>query len=322
MQGNSRQAIGLAGRKGNKMDNSGWVKIHRKIWENPWMQRPNIMTVWMYILCHVEFAPKDVIWCSKRITLLPGQGLLTTTDVANECFIHHSTVIRILRVLEEEGQIQRKTSNKGTLVTVLNWEKYQAKEEYLHNTLHSTCTADCTTNCTTAAQRLHNEEALPEQDCAMDRISPAQQLHSTVHNGCTTAAQRLHNLPIIKEFKEFKELKKEKAEQKEKSKTATDVFSETGKEAFDFWQQNLGLPSPLLATKIQDLAEDTGLSAFKRAIEIAIERNRKNFAYIKAVAKGIQENGEFDGRKGKDRIQHDADSDFVTRKMLESGNVF
>lgn len=281
------------------------------------MQRPNIMTVWMYILCHVVFVETDVIWKGERITLSPGQGLFRTTQMAKGCFISQPTVYRILLVLANEEQIAWMKSNKGSLITVKNWERYQSKSPEVNNRVNNNRITE-----TQQGEYQVNNHSTDSNCVTSDSKNNGEY---QMNNNRITSEYQVNNLPIIqriKEFKELKELKKEKAEQKEKNKTATDAFSEIGKEAFDFWQQNLGLPSPLLATKIQDLAEDTGLSAFKRAIEIAIERNRKNFAYIKAVAKGIQENGEFDGRKGKDRIQHDADSDFVTRKMLESGNVF
>ena len=106
------------------MDN-GWIKIHKGIWNNPWMYKPNVLTVWVYILCHVEWQPTDVIFEGKRITLQPGQGLFKFTKVAGLLKIPITTLHRIVETLKNEKQIEKQSSPRNTVITVVNWEKYQ-----------------------------------------------------------------------------------------------------------------------------------------------------------------------------------------------------
>ncbi len=103
----------------------GWIKIHKSIWRNPWMYRPNVLTVWVYILCHVEWRPTDVVFEGKRITLRPGQGLFKLLGMAQELRIPRSSLYRVIDVLKSEKQIETQTSPRNTLVTVVNWKKYQ-----------------------------------------------------------------------------------------------------------------------------------------------------------------------------------------------------
>ena len=107
----------------------GWIKIHRSIWDNPWMYRPNVFMVWMYILCHVEFQPKDVVFEGKRVTLQPGQGLFRFTEVAELLGIPTPTLYRIVDLLKNEKQIEKQSSPRNTVITVVNWLKYQVDEK-------------------------------------------------------------------------------------------------------------------------------------------------------------------------------------------------
>lgn len=103
----------------------GWIKIHKSIWRNPWMYRPKILAVWLYILCHVEWRPTDVVFEGKRITLQPGQGLFKVIDIANDLRIPETTARRIVNLLKSEGQIGVQASPRNTVITVVNWKKYQ-----------------------------------------------------------------------------------------------------------------------------------------------------------------------------------------------------
>ena len=107
------------------MSDCGWIKIHRDIWKNPWMYKPNVLTVWIYILCHVEYQPTDVIFEGKRLTLQAGQGLFKFYQVARELGIAVTTVHRIVEMLKNEKQIEKQTSPRNTVITVVNWDKYQ-----------------------------------------------------------------------------------------------------------------------------------------------------------------------------------------------------
>ena len=104
---------------------SGWIKLYRDIFKNPFLCKPAPYIVWSYILCNVVHQPEDVWYEGKRITLRPGQGLFKIRQVAKEIDVPATTIHRILKMLKNETQIETQTNPRNTLVTVLNWEKYQ-----------------------------------------------------------------------------------------------------------------------------------------------------------------------------------------------------
>jgi hypothetical protein len=103
----------------------GWIKIHRDIFKNPYMQQPNTFTLWVYILCNVTYEKVDAIFEGKRITLEPGQGLFKFPEVAQTLHIPLRTVYRLVEVLKNEKQIVKQKSPRNTLITVVNWQQYQ-----------------------------------------------------------------------------------------------------------------------------------------------------------------------------------------------------
>jgi len=95
---------------------NGWILIYKKIWENRrFYRRPTTLAVWIWLLTHTN--DKGVVLCG---TLQIGEALN----------ISRSTIRDIIkRLSQKEGEddklIAIKTTNKFSIITILNWEKYQ-----------------------------------------------------------------------------------------------------------------------------------------------------------------------------------------------------
>ena len=52
----------------------GWIKLHRKILDNPIVMKDSEhLAVWIYLLLNATHKDYDVLFEGKRITLKPGQ---------------------------------------------------------------------------------------------------------------------------------------------------------------------------------------------------------------------------------------------------------
>lgn len=107
---------------------SGWIKIHRDVLKNPWMQDADVLGIWVYILLSVVYQPEDVVFEGKRITLQPGQGLFKMRQVAKILGVSNSKLNRTITLFKNETQIETQTTPRNTLITVVNWDKYQTGE--------------------------------------------------------------------------------------------------------------------------------------------------------------------------------------------------
>ena len=111
------------------MTENGWVKIHRKILDNPSLRRLDYLGLWVYILLSVNHDETRELFAGKEIVLKPGQGIFSTPTLSKELDLSVSKVRRILETFENEQQIEQRKSNQGTVITVVNWEKYQQREQ-------------------------------------------------------------------------------------------------------------------------------------------------------------------------------------------------
>lgn len=108
----------------------GWVKIHRKIWDNPIVTKdPDYLSVWIYLLTNATHKNHDVLWRGKRITLKPGQLITGRKRISLETKVCDSKVKRIIKDLKSDQQIDQQATSQGSLITIVNWDKYQVIDQ-------------------------------------------------------------------------------------------------------------------------------------------------------------------------------------------------
>lgn len=114
------------------MDN-GWVKIHRKLLENPIFTNGNFLKIWLYLLLNAQHKPNKLLWNSKVVNLEPGQLLTGRKRIAKDTKVKETSVERCLQLLESLGQIGQQKTNKYRVITLLNWRYYQDKGQQTDN---------------------------------------------------------------------------------------------------------------------------------------------------------------------------------------------
>ena len=64
----------------------------------------------------------------KRIVLQPGQLITGCISISDKLKLNESKVRRVLNDFQNDGQIDRQTSNKNSLISILNWGLYQKSD--------------------------------------------------------------------------------------------------------------------------------------------------------------------------------------------------
>lgn len=104
----------------------GWIKLHRKVLNNPFVLKDaEHLAVWVYILLNAAHDDYPALFKGEKIMLRPGQLLTGCIAISTALNVSESKVRRILKTFESDGQIERQTSNKNSLITVLKWDIYQ-----------------------------------------------------------------------------------------------------------------------------------------------------------------------------------------------------
>ena len=111
-------------------NNNGYIKLHRKILDNPVVFRDSDhFAVWVYLLLKATHSGCDVMFGGKRIHLHPGQLTTGRKKIAEDTKVSESKVQRILKRFEIEHQIEQRTDRQFRLISIVAWDKYQASEQ-------------------------------------------------------------------------------------------------------------------------------------------------------------------------------------------------
>jgi hypothetical protein len=110
--------------------NTGWIKLHRKILDNPIVCKdPDYFTIWIYLLLNATHTEYDVIFKGKRRILKSGELLSGRKSISEKTKISESKVQRILKTFQNEQQIEQQTTNINRLISITKWDCYQITEQ-------------------------------------------------------------------------------------------------------------------------------------------------------------------------------------------------
>lgn len=108
----------------------GWIKIHRKILDNPVVTKtPEHFYIWMYLLLNATHRPIKRHFDGKTIVLKPGEMITGRKKIAAETGVNESKVTRVLKDFEIEQQIEQQKNPRGRVISILAWDEYQQSEQ-------------------------------------------------------------------------------------------------------------------------------------------------------------------------------------------------
>jgi hypothetical protein len=109
--------------------NQGWIKLHRRLLDNPIITKPSYCHLWTVLLLKASHTTSQFIWNGQRCTLQPGQLLTGRKQLSIETGISEGTVERILKFFEKEQQIEQQKTPKFRIITIKKWRFYQEAEQ-------------------------------------------------------------------------------------------------------------------------------------------------------------------------------------------------
>ncbi len=106
----------------------GWIKLHRKLLENALMRKSAYFHLWVTLLLLANHKQTTFIFNEKEQTLAPGQVLTGIDKLRKITRLPRTTIRRILKFLENGTMIGQQVTGKFRIISITNWEKYQASE--------------------------------------------------------------------------------------------------------------------------------------------------------------------------------------------------
>lgn len=99
----------------------GWIKLHRKIVEWEWYADTATRSVFIHLLLTAEFEPR--VW--RGVLIERGQALTTVAELSAILKLTPQQTKRALKNNQNSKQITIKTTNKNSLITIVNYDTYQ-----------------------------------------------------------------------------------------------------------------------------------------------------------------------------------------------------
>lgn len=103
---------------------NGFIKIHRKITEWGWYKDTNTKAVFLHLLLTANYREREYM----GYKILPGQTIIGRKELAETLGLSERAVRTALKHLKMTNEVTIKTTNRFSIVTVVNWERYQLRE--------------------------------------------------------------------------------------------------------------------------------------------------------------------------------------------------
>ncbi len=107
----------------------GYVKIYRKLLENPVFQNANLLKVFVWCLLKATYKTREVLVGLRMVELHRGQFIYGRHSAAKELKLKPSTLNGYMNTLKVLQILDIKPNNKYSVVTLVNWDLYQSSEE-------------------------------------------------------------------------------------------------------------------------------------------------------------------------------------------------
>jgi hypothetical protein len=122
----------------------GWIKIHRKIMENPmYFSEPfTRMQAWIDLLLLANRKDGYYYVRGNKIIVHRGKVGMSEVSLSKRWKWSRSKVSRFLKDLENEQQIEQQKNSVTTLISIINYDEYQQNEQQIEQQTSSRRAAD------------------------------------------------------------------------------------------------------------------------------------------------------------------------------------
>lgn len=130
----------------------GYIKLFRKLVDWEWYGDPVVKSVFIDLLINANYKVKQ--WQGQTVN--PGELVTSVSSIAERNGLSVQQVRTALKKLEKTGEINKRSTNKNTLIIVLNYRRYQE--------LSDCETEDCNKQATNNQQSNNNQSTTTKKD--------------------------------------------------------------------------------------------------------------------------------------------------------------
>jgi len=111
----------------------GWIKLHRKIFDNPIWQNEKALKIWIWCLLKANHKQNHILFSRQQIPIKKGQFIFGRKKASQQLKIPETTIYFWINYLKVNSYIDIKSTNKYSIITILNWNEYQTIDSKVDN---------------------------------------------------------------------------------------------------------------------------------------------------------------------------------------------
>jgi len=170
----------------------GWIRIYRQALENGWLRNHRLWAFWCYCLLKASHKSTKVMIGYQQVSLESGQFVFGRQQAAADLDLSENVIRTCLTRLISTNNLTIKTTNKYSIITIVNWHSYQNGQEENHQQNHQQLNQEVTSKSPTShhiqeVKTLKKETFSPESlrlsGLLADLILKNNPDHSRLSNG-------------------------------------------------------------------------------------------------------------------------------------------
>jgi hypothetical protein len=106
----------------------GYIKVWRKIADAGWLKNHKLCAFWLWCLLKGSHKEYELIVGCQTVHLLPGEFVFGLKAASKDLKMGIQSIRTLLDFLKTSQNLTIKTTNKFSIITIINWNTYQAEE--------------------------------------------------------------------------------------------------------------------------------------------------------------------------------------------------
>lgn len=107
----------------------GFIRVYRSLENKAWYKKSEYVHLWVHLFIKATRKDKEDWFNGQPIMLRPGQFITGRKKLSSETGIQESKIERILKVFQNDQQIEQLGGNLSRLISINNWHLYQNVEQ-------------------------------------------------------------------------------------------------------------------------------------------------------------------------------------------------
>ena len=163
---------------------NGYIKLHRKFIEWEWYSDEVVRSVFLHLLLTATYKPIRF----QGTELAPGDVVIGREKMAKELGFSQQQIRTALKKLENTGEIFKKSTNRFSVATLVNWGVYQGLDEDEQPTINQ--------------QSTNNQPTINQQSTTFKNIRNKEYKNIYIYGG----GGEYNNAPVCVELWQYKEM--------------------------------------------------------------------------------------------------------------------